>query len=226
MIPRLKWLGKSLVSNFHLKATSVLLACLLWGAINGEPQSVAVFKVPLIFRNYPKGIEVTGDTINTLDVRVTASASIVKRIDTADISAYVDLSDWSLGERTYPISSQNVIVPYGVRIVRIIPNQIKLNFQRIGNKVVEIQPRLVGILPRGYQITTVVCRPSAVQIAGPEAQLKVISHLSTESISITGQKAPYQAKVHISLDDPLLQLADDPEINVDITIVALPARGK
>ncbi len=226
MIPRLRWLGKALVSNFHLKVTSVLLASMLWGAINDEPQSVAVFKVPLIFRNYPRGIEVTGDTISTLDVRVTASSGIVKRLDTGDISAFVDLSDWSLGERTYPLSTQNVLVPYGVKIVRIIPNQIKLNFQRIRSKIVEIQPKLVGNLPSGCRLTAVVCRPSTVQIAGPEDRLKGISHLSTESIDITGQNGPYQAKVHLNLDDPLLQLAEDPEISVNITIVAPPERRK
>ena len=98
MIPRLRRLWSILISNFHFKVISVLLACMLWGAINNEPQSVAVFKVPLIFRNYPRGTEVTGDTISALDVRVTASSGIIKRLDPGDISAFVDLSDWSLGE--------------------------------------------------------------------------------------------------------------------------------
>ena len=226
MILVMRWAGRTVASNFHLKLTSVLLGCLLWVAINGEPQSVVDYKVPLELRKYPKGVEVTGETVSTLDVRVKATSGMVRRLDPSDISAFIDLGDWSLGEHIYSLSSQNVTVPYGVKIVRITPNQIKLNFQRIRNKMVEVQPSLSGDLPRDYRIESVVCHPSTVQISGPENRLKTISHLSTESIDISGHTRSYQAAVHLSQDDPLVQLTQDPEIIVDVTIVTRPARGK
>jgi YbbR domain-containing protein len=226
MIQQLRWIGKIITSNFHLKLTSVLLASLLWVALNGEPQSVLLFKVPLEYRNYPKGIEVMGDTVNSVDVRVTASSGIVKRIDSGDITAFIDLSDWSLGERTYPLSSRNVTVPYGVKIVRITPNQIKLNFQRIRNKTVEIRPKVVGEGLKGYRVAAVNCIPAVVRIFGPENRLRSISYLFTEPVDITGRAGHYQVRVHLSPDEPLVQLAEDPEITVDVSIVPQAGRQR
>ena len=220
MIQQLRWIGEVVTSNFHLKLTSILLASLLWLAINGEPESVFLFRVRLEYRNYPKGIEVIGDTVNNVDVRVTASSGIAKRIDSGDISAFIDLSDWSLGERTYPLSAQNITVPYGVKIVRIAPNQVKLNFQRIRNKAVEIRPKIVGEVPPGYKVAAVSCSPKMVRISGPENRLKAISYLSTEVVDITGQTGQYQVKVHLSPDEPSLQLAEDPEVIVVVSIVS------
>jgi YbbR domain-containing protein len=224
MIQPLRRIGKIITSNFHLKLTSILLASLLWVALNGEPQSVLLFKVPLEYRNYPKGIEVMGDTVNIVDVRVTAPSGIVKRIDSGDIVAFIDLSDWSLGERTYPLSSHNVTAPYGVKIVRITPNQVKLNFQHIRNKTVEIRPKVVGEVLKGYKLATVNCSPAVVRISGPEERLRSISYLSTETVDVTGRTGQFQVKVHLSPDEPSLQLAEDPEITVDVSIV--PKAGK
>ena len=72
------------LKNFHLKLISVLLALLLWITINGEPKSEISFKVPLEYRNPPKGIEVMDDTVNAIDIRLSASTSLVKRLEATD----------------------------------------------------------------------------------------------------------------------------------------------
>ena len=226
MIHRVLWLKNLAAVNWHLKLTSVLLASLLWVALNGEPQSVVVFRVPIEYRNYPKGIEVIGDNINSIDVRVTASSGIVKRLDPTEITAFIDFSDWSLGERIYPLSSQNVIVPYGVKIIRITPNQVKLNFQRIRNKMVEVRPNITGDLQKGYRVEGVQARPNLVRISGPEGHLRSTAYLSTESIDISGKTGPFRAKVHLTLDDPLIQLLEDPEIEAEISIGPMIRRKK
>ena len=69
------------VTNFNLKLTSVSLALLLWVTINGEPKSEIKFRVPLEYRNLPKGIEVLDDTVNAIDVRLSASSSMIKRLE-------------------------------------------------------------------------------------------------------------------------------------------------
>ena len=73
-----------LLRNLQLKVVSLTLAILLWIALNGEPKSEIGLKVPLEFRNSPKGVEVLGET-NTIDIRLSASSSIVKRIDASEV---------------------------------------------------------------------------------------------------------------------------------------------
>jgi YbbR domain-containing protein len=216
------FLVQSLVTkNLRLKLTSVLLATLLWAAINAEPHSVVVFKVPLQYRNYPKGVEVMGDTTNSVDVRLTASSRVVRRLDPSDITVLVDLSEWSLGEHVYTLTEQNVQVPYGVRIARITPNKVTLTFERIGEKRVPVRARIVGEAAKGFKVEAVTCTPSAVEVTGPQGRIRPIEFVSTENIDVTGQSGLLRAKVHANLEDPLVQLLKNEEILVEVTIAPL-----
>ena len=102
MILWLRYFRNLLLRNLQLKVVSLTLAVLLWVALNGEPKSEIGLKVPLEFRNSPKGVEVLGET-NTVDIRLSASSSMVKRIDASEVTASIDLSEWTPGERTYSL---------------------------------------------------------------------------------------------------------------------------
>ncbi len=205
--------------NLRLKLTSIFLASLLWVAINDEPQSVVVFRVPLQYRNYPKGVEVTGDTMNSVDVGLTAPSPVVRRLDPADITVFIDLSDWSLGEHVYTLTAQNVQVPYGVKLTKISPNKVALTFERIREKSVPVRARIVGDVAAGFKVESVKCTPSAVLITGPQGRLKPIESVSTENIDVAGKSGPLRAKVHPKLEDPFVQLVKDEEVLVVVGIV-------
>src|SRR5437762_9527057 len=102
MILWLHYFKNLLLKNLQLKAVSLTLAVLLWIGLNSEPKSELGIKVPLEFRNSPKGVEVLGET-NNVDIRLSASSSVVKRIDASDVTASIDLSGWTPGERTYTL---------------------------------------------------------------------------------------------------------------------------
>ena len=135
MIHWLRYFRNLLLRNLQLKVVSLTLAILLWIALNGEPKSEIGLKVPLEFRNSPKGVEVLGET-NAVDIRLSASSSIVKRIDASEVTASIDLSDWTPGERTYSLGESNLSVPFGVAVTKIAPNKIRLRFEPTDSKLV------------------------------------------------------------------------------------------
>jgi YbbR domain-containing protein len=210
--------------NFHMKLTSVLLALLLWVAINGEPQSAIVLKVPLEYRNYPKGIEVLGDTLNTVDVRLSASSSLIKRLDPADIAAVINLSDWSLGERTYSITPDNIRVPHGASLTKITPNKVRLKFEPTRRKIVEIRPRITGKLAEGYEIESVLSHPGEVQIEGPEGHLTAIEFVSTDSVDVSGRSDSFETRAHLYVEDQLVRFPKEQETTVEVIITPLPVQ--
>jgi YbbR domain-containing protein len=210
--------------NFHLKLTSVLLALLLWVAINGEPQSAIVLKVPLEYRNYPKGIEVLGDTLNTVDVRLSASSSLIKRLDPTDIAAVIDLSDWSLGERTYSITSENIRIPHGVSLTKVTPNKVRLKFEPTRRKTVEIRPRITGKVAEGYDIESVLSHPSETQIEGPEGHLTGVDIVSTDSVDVSGRSESYETRAHLYIEDQLVRFPKEQETTVEVIITPLPVQ--
>jgi YbbR domain-containing protein len=213
------------LKNFHLKLISVSLALLLWVTINGEPKSEISFKVPLEYRNPPKGIEVMDDTVNAIDVRLSASTSLIKRLEATDITAAIDLSEWNPGERTYSISAANIRVPFGVSITKITPNKVRLKFEPTQEKAVDIRPRVIGRVAEGYRVESINCQPGATRIEGPGGHLSAIRFISTDSIDISGRSESYKMRVHLFVEDPLVRLSDDQQTSVEVVIVPV-ALGK
>jgi YbbR domain-containing protein len=217
MILWLRYFRNLLLRNLQLKVVSLALAILLWIALNSEPKSEIGLKVPLEFRNSPKGVEVLGET-NTVDVRLSASSSIVKRIDASEVTASIDLSDWAAGERTYSLSENNLSVPFGVAVAKITPNKIRLRFEQAGRKIVSVHPRILGKPAEDYIVTAVVCQPDKVELEGPASHLAPLESISTDSLDISGRSSTFSARLHLYIDDPLVRLAADQETRVEVTI--------
>lgn len=210
-----------LLRNAHLKFVSLLLAFLLWITINGEPKSEVGFKVPLEYRNPPPGIEILGETVNTVDVRVSASSSMVKRLGANDLTAVLDLAEWSPGERTYAITPSNIKVPFGVTIAKITPSKVRLRFEQTRKKTVSIRPRLIGKIAEGYRLGGAQCQPDKVTIEGPESRLSRINFASTDTIDIAGWMESHSVSAHLYVEDPLVRFSGNQQTTVEIAVVPM-----
>ena len=214
----LRYFKNLLLRNLQLKVVSLTLAVLLWVALNGEPKSEIGLKVPVEFRNSPKGVEVLGET-NTIDIRLSASSSIVKRIDASEVTASIDLSDWSPGERTYSLNENNLTLPFGVTATKITPNKIRLRFEPTERKIVKIHPRILGKPAEGYVMTAIASHPEHASLEGPASHLAPLETVSTDSLDISGRVSTVSARLHLYVEDPLVRLADEQETQVEVTIV-------
>src|SRR5262245_52533957 len=125
-----------LSDNLALKLVSLVLAGLLWFVIAGETTSEMGVSVPLELQNFPKDLELTGDAVDSVEVRLRASPGIMHALGPGQISAQIDLSGSGEGERIIHLTADSVRVPFGVKVVKIAPSLITLNFERTLQKVV------------------------------------------------------------------------------------------
>jgi len=208
-----------LFRNFSLKLTSLFLSLLLWIALNGEPKSEVGFRVPLEFRNTPSKVEVLSDSVNTVDIRVLASSGLVKRITPSEISATVNLSNWSLGERTYKLTGENIRIPFGAIVTKITPNTIRLRFEPTHQKSVEIRPRIIGRPAGGYSVSLVNCIPPRAEIEGPASHLDNIQFVYTDSVDITDRYSKVDRSVQVYAEDPIVRIVKQQEVLVEVNII-------
>ena len=218
MILWLRYFRNLLLRNLQLKVVSLSLAVLLWVALNVEPKSEIGLNVPLEFRNSPQGVEVLGETY-TVDIRLRASSSIVKRIDASDVTASIDLSEWTPGERTYSLGENNLTVPIGVAVTKITPNKIRLRFETTKRKIVKVNPRILGSPADGHVVTAIVCQPDKAELEGPASHMTALESVSTDSLDISGRSSTFSARLHLYIEDPLVRLAAEQETQVEVTIV-------
>jgi len=203
-----------LLDNLHLKAASLAIAVVLWFVIAGETTSEMGVSVPLELQNFPKDLELTGDAVDAVEVRLRASPGIMHALGPGQISAQIDLSGSGEGERIIHLTADSVRVPFGVKVVKIAPSLITLNFERTLQRVVPIRPRLVGRPVPGFEVAAVTSEPGQVRIAGPKSRVEELESAFTEPVSVDGADGTVTEERNIGLEDPLLRIQGSPRVTV------------
>jgi len=204
--------------HLALKLASLALAMLLWFVIAGEKTSEMGLSIPIELQNFPKDLELTGEPVNTVEVRLRAAPGIIHKVGPGEISAKVDVAGAAEGEHIVHLTSEAIRVPFGVRVVKISPSIITLNFERTLHKTVPIRPRLLGRPEPTFEVAAVTSDPSEVQIAGPRSRVREVESAFTEPVSVEGAQSSVVEDVNIGLEDPQLRIQGDPRVHVTATI--------
>lgn len=207
-----------LTENLGLKLLSLVLAMLVWFAIAGETASEMGLRVPLELQNVPRDFELSGDTVDAVEVRVRASAGIVHALNPGDVSAQIDLAGSVEGERIVHLTADSIRVPFGVKVVKVAPAMLTLRFERTLQKVVPVRPRLVGRPAEGYEVAEVVSEPPEVRLAGPRSRVEAVDSAFTEPLALDAARDSVSDVVRIGLEDPLLRIQGGAEVRVTARI--------
>jgi YbbR domain-containing protein len=204
--------------NVPLKAVSLGLAGLLWFVIAGEKTSEMGISAALELQNFPKDLEVTGEPVDNVEVRLRASPGIIQRIGPGDVSAQIDLAGLAEGVHIIHLTDKSVRMPFGVKVVKITPSILTLNLERTLQKVVPVRPRLVGQPAAGFEVGEVKAEPPQVRIAGPRSRVQEMESAFTEPLSIDGAQSNVSDVVNMGLDDPLLRVLGSPRVRATVRI--------
>jgi YbbR domain-containing protein len=213
-----------LLESLPLKLVSLGLAALLWYVIAGEKTSEVGVTAPVELQNFPKDLELTGEAVNQVDVRLRGSPGMIQRIGAGDVSAQVDLRGVGEGEHIVHLTQESIRMPFGVTVVKVMPAELTLRLERTLQKVVPIRPRLLGEPAPGHEVGEVVAEPAEVRIAGPESRVLDVESAYTEPVSVEGSTADVRRQVTVGLEDPLLRIQADPRARVTVRVRERAAR--
>ena len=206
------------MSNLPLKLASLALATVLWFVIAGEKSSERGLTVPVELQNFPANLELTGDAVNSVEVRLRASPGIIHALGPGEVSALINLAGAGEGERIIHLNADTIRVPFGVRVVKVTPAILTLNFEHTLQKAVPIRPRLIGRPAAGYEVAEVTSQPGEARIAGPKSRVQEVESAFTQPVSVEGMAATVVDLVSIGLEDPLLRLQGTSRVQVTARI--------
>jgi YbbR domain-containing protein len=206
------------MNNLALRIVSLTLAFLLWLAIAAEKTSEMGVVVPLELQNLPADLELTGDSVNSVEVRLRASPGVIRRLGPGEVSAQLDLSGVGAGERIVHLTPEAIRVPFGVKVVKISPAILTFSFERTLTRVVPVRPRVLGRPARGFELAEVASEPPEVQVAGPRSRVQEIESAFTEPLSVEGARASITDSVSLGVEDPLLRILGDTRVRVTARI--------
>jgi YbbR domain-containing protein len=205
---------KPLGGDWSLRLASLALAGGLWFVIAGKQTAERGVGVPVELRNVPRDLELTGDPVNAVDVRVRASPGLINSLEAGKLLATIDLAGASEGERIVQLTPSMIQVPFGFRVVKITPSLLTLNLERTERKAVPVRPRVTGRPAAGHEVAGVASDPAEVRVAGPRSRVREIESAFTEPVSIEGATADVSEPVGVGLEDPLLRLEGGSRVRV------------
>ena len=208
--------------HFGLKVLSLGLAVLLWMVVAGEETVERGLRVPLELQQMPAGIEVLGEIPTTVDVRVRGGSGALSRVGTGDVVAVLDLRSARSGRRLFPLTPDQVRVPFGVEVVQVTPSAVAMAFEASATREVPVQPSVDGRPAPGFVVGQMSAEPKAVDVIGPESAVRRATEVLTEPVPVTGATAAVRQAVILGLLDPSLRLKSARSATVTVQVVPAP----
>jgi YbbR domain-containing protein len=172
------------------------------------------------YENLPAGLEIVGNPIDTVEVRVRGPSGAVARLGAPDTSAIVDLRSARPGKRLFHLTATNVSVPYGIEVMQLSPATLPIEFENSAVRVVQVRPAIEGRPVPGYEVTGVTSDPATVEVIGPESALRGLDEAMTEPVSVADERRPVREIVTVGVADPNLRLRAPTTATVTVQIAA------
>lgn len=200
------------LENTGLKVLALLITAVLWLSVASRPESqITLQNVPVLLRNLPDSPPLTVTNFNTASARVSIRGprDVLDTLRTSDVTAIADFKDVEPGVRIIQLALDKSTLPTSVKAEVIEPRNIRVTVEREESKEVPIRPRFDGVPPAGYEVIGWHISPNAVQIVGAESHIRDISHVSTETVTLSDKTEAYSEQVDIIIDSPEVSIKDD-----------------
>ena len=208
--------------HLGLKSLSIVLAALLWMLVSGERIVERSVRIPVEFTNLPPQLEVVGDAITVVDVRLRGSSGALSRISTGELTALLDLRSARAGRRLFHLTGREVRTPFDVDVVQLTPATVSMTFEPSGSKVVPIVAAVEGEPADGYLTGTVTADPATVEVVGPVSALARLTEAMTEPVSVAGKDATVVDSVTVGVADVSVRLRQPMVTRVTVNVTPAP----
>jgi YbbR domain-containing protein len=137
----------------------------------------------------PSDMEISNDPREEVEVTLRGSQRALNGLIGRNLVARADVRSYKPGERVVRLSPDRVAIelPEGVSVEKIEPGNVPLRLERRVEREVDVEPRLDGQLPEGYELRGVRVTPRKITVRGPESHVSALDKAHTETISLDGQ---------------------------------------
>jgi hypothetical protein len=138
---------------------------------------------------------------DAITVRLVGPLLQLQRLSSNERKARIDLSSAREGINTFDISADNFTFPQSFKLTQISPSAIKVEMDRVIDKVVRVKAVVEGEPAPGYRITEIVVDPPFLNLQGARNQLKGLQEVLTEEIDISGVRETVKLEVPLRVTD-------------------------
>jgi len=199
--------------NWPWKLASLAIAILAWMTFSGARELSMSVSVPLQYRNLPPDLDISSDMVEQVHLSLRGSANRLSRINPASMPIVIDLRGISsAGEHTFTVNEENLRLPAGVTVERVIPSQIRVQLEVRKRATVPVQVRFTA--PPAGPVEVV---PATLEIVGPESRVDRIRRVATDPIDTETLRSKGQVRTEAFSGDPQVRFEGSSEILVKMS---------
>jgi YbbR domain-containing protein len=215
---------RALIRNLRWKLLAIVSAIVLWNLFVGQAEVATSIPVVVQYRNIPADLEITADPPERLLLKLRGPAS---RLDSSSLNNTILLVDLknvsSPGEQTITITENELGLPSGVELIRVVPSQVRVTLDRRSEKTVPVEVRYTGPPARGYRIVSQRVNPPTLKVIGPEAFLARLESVPTDPVNVSTTVGVAEFRVPVYATDPHLRFeTKTPVVTVRVTLEKIP----
>lgn len=209
--------------NWALKLTALLLAFVLWMTLIPEEKvnSDKTFAVAVEMRNLPAEFEVVEKPQATVEVTLRANNRVLNQLSAANVHCILSLEKATVIQEDYPLNPDMISAPAEARVVRVLPNKVRVKVERGREISMDIEPAIIGKPKPGFKMVRYEILPSKALVRGPESKIKPKDKIRTSPIDITGIAQTADFEADMILPKPELRLTTaQTKVRVRVVIAA------
>jgi YbbR domain-containing protein len=238
-----KRLDSLLSSRIFLRAVAISVALLVWFYVAGDRgyEVSKTLRLKVNYQNASPGFSVMR-SVGEVQVRIAANRKVFENLELEKLSCEVDLKGLESGKYRLPA---RVLLPPGVQLVSVTPEQVTVELTRLIEKVLPVKIVWEGTFPEEVLIDKLELTPSEVTVRGPENVLTGVNEAAVyvnASQALAGLEAPLEVKLksekgtvrpggvdlypkEIGLRVTLVKDVEKKEVPVVATLTGVPEAG-
>jgi len=205
--------------NWHLKLLAVMIAFLLWFYIASQKSVEFTVIAPIKYKNLPDNLCIVKDKDDLKFVKLLlyGPKNYQSSQNFVNTDVMIDLANATVGNNTFKIFSNYILIPEEFKIVNIDPPEIEITIDRKANKRVKVIPEILGDIPKNFNFSDIIITPEFADIIGPEKILRKIKELKTETVNIKDLLNSGRIEIKLEKIDPSIKIIE----SIDYVIVEL-----
>ncbi|MGQ9844162.1 MAG: CdaR family protein [Spirochaetota bacterium] len=201
------------------KLLSILLAVILWANLQSSQIDEITYHIYPEIKNLPQNLVILED-IQKIKITLRGKKEYIKSLNVSNIKLFVDVFRPVIGKKHEYL----VRIQYNPLLSNIEyfleKEKLNLTICKMKNKIVPIEPVILGEPSPQYKKGIVVAEPQLVQISGADIIIDTITSVKTHPLNIDKESQTLQIPVHINIKEyPKLYASPD---TVRLTIPIVP----
>ena len=119
---------KFVLHNAWLKLLALAISFSLWAAYAAQPLAEVGYDVPIAFVNVPRDLAIPGDAPTAVHLLIRGRATLMRRVNLADLAFTVDLGRVSAGATLVRLTPEMADIPYGTSVEGLAPTEFRVSW--------------------------------------------------------------------------------------------------